>query len=533
LLSASAFLVHLSGGYIEMHFHFFVALALIALYQDWAPFLIAIGFVLVEHGVLGVIYPPAVYNHPSAWSNPWGWAGIHAIFVAAASVANLLAWRLNEQQALHDPLTQLANRTLFRDRVEHAHARARRHREPIAVIFVDLDRFKPINDTLGHDVGDHVLMTVAERLQGAVRAADSVARLGGDEFAILLEELDDTGEASRIARRIIDAFREPIAVRSGSVTLRASLGIAISDADSNDIDGLIRDADVAMYMAKRRGGGRYEVFDPGMRAAVVERHELEMELRDAARRGELRVEYQPTVALPDGDVVGVEALLRWDHPRRGIVSPGVFVPIAEESGQIVAIGRWVLERACRQYQTWRDEFPHRLPLRMSVNVSAVQLADGRFPRDVARILDETGVDPAHITLEITESALMEDSNAMARVLADLKSLGVRLAIDDFGTGYSSLQYLQRMPVDVLKIDRAFVNGLERGGEELAFARAICDLARTLALDTVAEGIELAAQADRLNDLGCDFGQGYLYARPLTPDRIAELLASEHVHRRAS
>jgi diguanylate cyclase (GGDEF)-like protein len=258
LLSASSFLVHLSGGYIEMHFHFFVALTVIALYHDWFPFLVAIGFVLIEHGVVGVLYPSAVYNHPSAQEHPWLWAGVHALFVSAASAANLLAWRLSEQQALHDPLTKLGNRALFRDRVEHAFTRARRRSDAIAVIFIDLDRFKPVNDTFGHDVGDRVLVVVAERLQEAVRAGDTVSRFGGDEFAILLEDITDTSDVTRVARRIIDSFREPIPVRGGPVTMRVSLGIAMNEDGATDVDGLIRDADVAMYLAKGRGGGRYE-----------------------------------------------------------------------------------------------------------------------------------------------------------------------------------------------------------------------------------------------------------------------------------
>jgi len=306
--------------------------------------------------------------------------------------------------------------------------------------------------------------------------------------------------------------------------MRVSLGIATSDADTHDLDGLIRDADIAMYIAKRRGGGRYEVFDPNMRSAVAEHLELELELRQALASHELRVHYQPTVSLALNQIVGVEALLRWEHPTRGTIAPGVFIPIAEEAGLIVGIGRWVLEEACREAHGWHQQFPDRCPLQVSVNVSVVQLADERFVQDVARILRSTGVAPGSITLEITESALMDDSERTGRVLADLKALGVRLAIDDFGTGYSSLNYLQRMPVDVLKIDRSFVDGLERGGEELAFARAICDLARTLSLQTIAEGIELPAQADRLGELGCELGQGFLYAKAQTPEQISALLA---------
>lgn len=524
LLGASAVLVHLSGGYIEMHFHFFVALAIIALYQDWLPFLAAVGFVLVEHGVVGVMFPTSVYNHASAWANPWAWAALHAVFVAAASTANLLAWRLTERQALHDPLTGLPNRTLFRDRVEHARTRARRRSEATAIILVNVDRFKPVNDTLGHDVGDKILGVVAERLRLAVRDADTVARIGGDEFAILLEDIADSTDATRIARRITDAFREPIPVRGGPVTMRVSLGIATNEEGADDVDGIIRDADVALNIAKRRGGDSYEVFEVSMRAAVSGRLQLEMELRDAVANNQLVLHYQPVVSLTTRRMVSVEALVRWEHPTRGMISPGDFIPIAEESRLIVSMGRWVLEEACRQAVEWHRRFPDQTPLGVGVNVSTVQLADDRFVQEVARILRVTGVSPHTITLEITETALMDDMKHTVRVLAELKALGVRLAIDDFGTGYSSLNYLQRMPIDVLKIDRAFVNGIERGGDQLVLARTICEMARTLSFKTIAEGIELPAQADRLRELGCELGQGFLYARPLPPIHIAALLS---------
>jgi diguanylate cyclase (GGDEF)-like protein len=525
LLISSSVLVHVSGGVIEMHFHFFVALAVIAFYQDWAVFLVAIGWVLVEHAVTGVLFPTAVYNHPSAWDHPWLWAGIHAAFVAAASTANLLGWRVNEQQALHDPLTRLPNRALFRDRVEHALARARWRTQQVAVCFLDLDRFKPINDTYGHHVGDEVLIDIAGRLRNAVRAGDTVARLGGDEFAILLEDLDEHADVMRLARRIQEALREPIQVRGRPIPLRASLGIALSEGGAADVDALIRDADVAMYSAKKRGGGRSLIFEPSMRAGLAERLELEMELRWAITNEQLAIHYQPTVNLATGEIVGVEALLRWTHRTRGPISPSVFIPMAEECGLIVPIGRWVLERACEQARRWHNAFPARAPLAMSINVSPLQLSRDDFVQDVARTLRETGIAPGSVTLEITESALMEDTDASTAALGQLKALGVHLAIDDFGTGYSSLNYLQRMPIDILKIDRSFVDRIDQGGDELAFARAIVELARTLSLRTVAEGIELESQAECLDQLGCDLGQGFLYARAVPADEMTRLLAS--------
>ena len=524
LLSSSAVMVHLSGGTIEMHFHFFVALAIIAFYQDWVVFLVAIAFVLLEHGVAGVLYPTAVYNHPSAWDNPWLWAGIHAAFVAAASTANLLGWRVNEQQALHDPLTGLPNRALFRDRVEHGLARGRWRRQQIAVVFLDLDRFKPINDTWGHHVGDQVLVDMAGRLRRTIREGDTVARLGGDEFAILIEDLDDPAEVTRIARRVLESMREPVLVRGRPIPLRVSLGIALSDGPIADVDALIRDADIAMYTAKKRGGSRYVLFEESMRAGVADRLELEMELRRALTQEQFEVHYQPTVSLATGAIVGAEALLRWNHPTRGSVSPAVFIPLAEETGTIVPIGRWVLEQACQQARKWQDAFPARTPISLSVNVSPIQLGRDDFVEDVARILTAANVCPSDITLEITEGALMEDTDASTLALDRLKALGVRLAIDDFGTGYSSLNYLQRMPIDILKIDRSFVERIERGGDELAFARAIVELARSLSLRTIAEGIELEEQAHCLGQLGCDLGQGFLYAKAVPPDELTRLLA---------
>jgi diguanylate cyclase (GGDEF)-like protein len=525
LLLSSSILVHLSGGVIEMHFHFFVALAIISFYQDWVVYMLAIAFVLVEHGVMGVMFPAAVYNHPSAWANPWLWAGIHAAFVAATSAANLLSWRATEQQALHDPLTSLPNRDLFRDRVDHGLARARWRTQQVAVMFVDLDRFKPINDTWGHHVGDEVLVDIAGRLRKAVRAGDTVARLGGDEFAILLEDLEDQTEIDLVAQRVLDAMKEPLRVRGQAIPLRLSLGVALNESSDTNVDDLIRDADVAMYSAKQRGGGKYVFFEQSMRTGAAKRLELEMELRVAVAKNQLAVFFQPYIDLKTGRLVGAEALIRWPHETRGMISPVDFIPLAEETGLIVPIGRWIMEQACHQARKWHERFPSRAPFAMSINVSSIQLAQPDFVKEVGRVLRTTGVQPEAITLEITETALMEDTDQGARALHDLKELGVRLAIDDFGTGYSSLNYLQRMPFDTLKIDRSFVNKIDRGGDELALCRTIVELARTLSLKTVAEGIELSAQADVLSRLGCDIGQGFLFARPVPAEEITRMLVS--------
>jgi diguanylate cyclase (GGDEF)-like protein/PAS domain S-box-containing protein len=423
--------------------------------------------------------------------------------------------------ALHDTLTGLPNRALFLDRLGLALRRTERRSGSVAVLFCDLDRFKIVNDSLGHDAGDRMLVDVASRIGAALRPADTVARFGGDEFTILCEDIAGEIEAATIAQRIVDVFREPFLLEDGEVFLATSLGIAIARGTDDRGADLIRDADAAMYRAKERGKGRYEIFDEAMRADAVARLETESALRRALERGELLLHYQPEVDLETGTVAGYEALVRWEHPVRGLLGPSAFIPLAEETGLIVAIGEWVLREACTEAARWAGLTPQ--PLTLSVNLSARQLAQHDLVAMVRRAMAETGTDPSTLCLEITESAVMESGTATTAQLRALKSLGVRLAIDDFGTGFSSLAHLRRFPVDVLKIDGTFVHGLGREPQDASIAAAVISLAHALGLTTVAEGIETAEQLAILTQLGCDRGQGHLFARAQPPAEAIRLV----------
>ena len=523
LVTSSAVLVHLSGGTIEAHFHFFVMVGIMTLYQDWLPFLIAIGYVVLHHGVMGTLAPAQVYNHPAAINHPLRWALIHGSFVLAASVASITAWKLNEEQSLRDALTRLPNRKLFRDRLDHALARSQRHPGTIAVLFIDLDDFKNVNDTMGHAAGDQLLTTVAERVRACIRPADTAARFGGDEFAVLVEDLGNAADATKVASRLIAGLAVPVALRGKDVPVRASIGIAIGAADV-PADDLLRNADVAMYTAKREAKGGYAMFESSMHVAVVDRLNLETELQAAVANDELVVHFQPLVQLESGELAGVEALVRWNHPTRGLLQPADFIEVAETTGAIVPIGAWVLEHACVKAQAWRTQYPER-NLSVSVNLSPRQFQQNDVVEMVAGALARTGLEPTALTLELTEGVVMFDSAETEAQLHALKALGVQLAIDDFGTGYSSMSYLRRLPFDILKIDKLFIDGIGGGPAESAFARAIMKLARTLELETVAEGIEGATQATELRDLRCDLGQGYFFARPQPAEAIEELLGS--------
>ena len=649
LLTASAVLVHLAGGATEMHFHFFVMIALIALYQDWVPFGTAIAFVVAHHAGLGYFHPHDVYDHSEAAARPLLWAFVHAIFVLAASAAQITNWRVTEMQheraeealresehrfraliehssdgvrvvsaegkvtynspsierefgaefmtpgsdsldavhpddqpklqamiagmkpddsemvevrlqngkwiearvtnlcevpgiegfvanfrevterkeleqrlahqAFHDSLTGLPNRALFADRIEHALlARRRDENQLVAVLFIDLDDFKTVNDALGHVTGDEVLVETSRRIAGCLRASDTCARLGGDEFGVLLEGVRDPGNAYDLATRLIEALSAEISTSQGSVAVNASIGLAFSQEDDR-ADDVIRDADLALYQAKGRGKGRLEIFEDGMRSAVLERLALKVEIHRALAAGEFVNHYQPVVSLSTGQVVGAEALVRWAHPTRGLLPPGAFIDIAEESGLIVGIGRDVLRRACADAMTWPDG-PDG-PLDIAVNLSVRQLQHDEVLHEVIDALRSTGLAPERLTLEITESVLVADPQAAAEALAALKRLGVRIAIDDFGTGYSSLSYLHRFPVDCLKIDKSFVDQLGGAGSEPALVQAIIGLADTLGLSVVAEGIEEPEQWTSLGALGCGLGQGYLFAKPMAlPEFVA-------------
>ena len=788
LLTSSAVLVHLSGGMIEMHFHYFVMVGVITLYQDWYPFLIAIGYVVLQHGFAGLVDPSAVYNHQAAVDSPWKWAGVHGFFILGMSGAGIASWRLNElfmagvlerqdqlmeaqsvarlgswerdvetgearwsrefyrlmgadpsavdpssgaffdfvhpddlphvqratdlakrdgtpftidfrvkpqdgdtevrwlhgrgrrtetpdgrlvitgtiqdvtdrkradddlhgtlsllaatldatadgllvvdhhgritsynrrfvdlwripadvlvdlddstvlgyvldqlvnpqlfvgkvrelydrpeadsrdivefldgrifernsmpqringetvgrvwsfrdvteqkrlekelaHQAFHDSLTNLANQALFRDRVEHALARASRAGEPMAVLFLDLDNFKRVNDSLGHTAGDELLVSVAERLRGCLRLSDTAARLGGDEFAILLEDVSHEADAEEVAGRIIEALQQPFGRGEREVFVSASVGIAFPTPGTTG-DQLLSEADLAMYTAKRRGKGRWETYRSDMHAAIADRLELEGDLRHGLARGELVAHYQPIVSLTSGAITGVEALVRWIHPTRGFMAPDTFIPLAEESGLVTELGRQMLLQACTQVRAWQLAHPSAASMTVSVNVSPRQLQDDTALGHVTEALQMSGLPAASLILEITETAMMQDTEATIAKLHALKALGVRIAIDDFGTGYSSLSYLQRFPVDLLKIDRSFVSTLagDDTGDQGSLAATIVSLAKTLRLRAVAEGVETEDQAAALAGLGCELAQGYHFARPSDADTVGRMLA---------
>ena len=426
-----------------------------------------------------------------------------------------------EQQAFTDTLTGLANRALFRDHLEHAAVRvARGHR--FAVLLADLDGFKAINDALGHDAGDAVLVEIGARIASCVRRSDTVARLGGDEFAVLLDDIADVSEAEQLADRIIDLLRPPVKVSGTDLHVGISIGVACPDAET--ANRALSDADVAMYEAKTKGRGRCVVFEPAMHDRAQQQLSLASALAEAIDRGQLELHYQPTISLVTRKLCGSEALLRWRHPELGLVPPATFIPIAERSDLILTIGRWVLERACRQAKQWAEQFPTTPPLKMAINLSGRQLADAGLVDDVATVLAVTGVEPQSIILEITESVLMDDTDLTLQRLGALKELGVRLAIDDFGTGYSSLAYLRRFPVDILKIDRSFVAAAARGAPGgQALVRTMVDLAKSLEMETIAEGIEPESEAAHIHDTGCNVGQGFLFAPALDVEQISRLL----------
>ncbi len=427
------------------------------------------------------------------------------------------------RQANHDPLTGLANRAAFRSRLEAAFAGPDRRGGTQAVLFVDLDDFKDVNDTLGHAAGDELLVAVAARLEDAVRPGDLVARLGGDEFALFLDGIPDPSVALSVAERAVGSLAAPVEVAGTWVQVGASVGLAMRHADSEP-ESIMREADVAMYTAKGRGKNRVERYDATLNDAVVEHQALKLDLAGVAERGELVIDYQPLVDLTDGSLVGVEALVRWQHPTRGLLPPSAFIDLAEQTGAIVAIGAWVLDTAAQQVVRWQCRY-RRPELTLSVNVSVCQLEDPGFVGAVADVLGRSGLDPTRLILEVTESVLADPAGAAAGCLQALRRLGVQVALDDFGTGYSSIGYLRQLPLDILKIDRSFVSGEQANLPGDVLLEAIVGLAQRLGLAVIPEGIEEPDQLSRLQGLGCQTGQGFLLSRPVAAAGIDRLLAT--------
>jgi diguanylate cyclase len=416
-------------------------------------------------------------------------------------------------QALHDPLTGLANRALLMERLAQALARTERRPSSVAVLFLDIDRFKTINDNFGHEVGDSVLACIGDRLRKALRPEDVASRFGGDEFVVLCEDLEDDRHVVTIANRIGRSISEPISLDAGEVVVTTSIGIAAARGIGDRPEVLLRNADAAVYRAKERGRDRLEFFDQRMRARLLSRSRRETELRHAIDAGELRLHYQPLVVMDDLRVERVEALVRWEHPRRGLLLPREFIPVAEETGFIVDLGSWVLREACCQTVRWEHAFPDQRLTSIAVNVSPRQLDHPDFEDTVWKIVDETGAEPKNLWFEITETAFMDPAPPVLEMLSRLRELGIHLAIDDFGTGYSSLSHLRQFRIDELKVDQTFVQGLERDAEDSSIVTAVVNLAHNLGLSAVAEGVETAEQSRRVQSVGCDLAQGFYFAAP--------------------
>jgi diguanylate cyclase (GGDEF)-like protein/PAS domain S-box-containing protein len=456
----------------------------------------------------------------SVFNNLLGDPNVAGVVVTARDVTERRRLEAElSHQAFHDSLTGLANRALFADRVSHALDRGVRRRNLFAVLFVDLDDFKTVNDSLGHAAGDELLVEVSRRFESCLRPEDTCARLGGDEFAVMIESIADPEAAIVVARRILGAIREPSWVMGSEVTVSASVGIAFGSG-AQTANEVLRSADLAMYRAKADGKSSYAVYEPSMHELVLERLALKADLQRSVVAEEFEIHYQPIVALQAGAIVGVEALVRWRHPERGLVYPDDFIPLAEETGLILPLGRFVMHGACREVRRWRSlGYGH---LGISVNISAKQLASPTLPAEVTAALGESSLEPSALTLEITESMLLDSQAVIAR-LEDLKQLGVQIAIDDFGTGYSSLNYLRRFPVDTLKLAKPFVEGVGSSPEQERLASAILRLGATLGLDTVAEGIEEYRQVERLRRLRCRYGQGHYFSPPVPADQIDDVL----------
>jgi diguanylate cyclase (GGDEF)-like protein len=459
-------------------------------------------------------------------------------FAALATTELELRHHLSEREirerqlrhdSLHDGLTGLPNRAYFMRRLGDATDRSRRMEDALfAVVFLDLDDFKLINDSMGHHVGDEVIMAVARRLEECVRGGDIVARLGGDEFAILLERVTDARDTAIVAERVQDALSKPINIGGFDHRVTASIGVALSSAANERPEYLLRSADMAMYRAKSAGRNRFEMFDRAMHAEALARLQIENELRRAVDNEDFLLYYQPIVSLSSGRIEMVEALIRWKHAERGIVAPADFVTVAEETGLIIPMGRWALTEACRQVQAWQTELAWEEPLGLSVNLSVRQFGQIDLVRMVAATLSDTRFPASSLHLEITESAIISQSHPAVNIIHDLRALGVAIHLDDFGTGYSSLSYLHRIPLDAIKIDRAFTSAIDSENLSREVVRAILGLVRAVGVDAVAEGVNSETQVDVLRELGCEFAQGYLFSRPLPPDEMRELLLQRHI-----
>jgi diguanylate cyclase (GGDEF)-like protein/PAS domain S-box-containing protein len=432
------------------------------------------------------------------------------------------------RNAFHDALTGLPNRLLFMERLTQTVSKAQQDKTyQFAVLFLDLDRFKVINDSLGHLVGDQLLVSIARRLEACVNPGDTVARLGGDEFTLLLENFQDERYAMQVAERVQESLARSFTIHGHEIFTSASIGITLSTTDFDRAEDLLRGADIAMYRAKAQGKACHEVFDTDMHTHVVGLMQLENDMRRAIEHQDFELYYQPIVALATGKIMGFEALVRWQHPEQGMISPVKFVPIAEETGLIIPLGQWVLREACRQLKEWQARFPNEPPLTVSVNLSSRQFSQQSLIGQIRQILDETGLDAHYLKLEITESAIMENTESAMDMLLQLKAMGIQLSVDDFGTGYSSLGYLYRFPMDLLKIDRSFISRVDVDGEKLELVRTIITLAWNLGMDVIAEGVETTKQLAQLKALKCEYAQGYLFSKPVDKQAAEALIAQSH------
>ncbi|HEX4654765.1 MAG TPA: EAL domain-containing protein [Mycobacteriales bacterium] len=534
LMLTSAVVVHLMHGSIEGHFHFFAMIPIVALYEDWIPFGLAVAVVLLHHGLMGTLAPKTVYDHANAWQHPWRWAFVHAAFFAAACVGAIINWRLHERardaeqelaaqmrhQAHHDALTGLPNRTQL---LEHAGGlldRAENRQASIAVLLIDLDRFKEINDVLGHASGDVLLAQVGPLMATAIRDGDVLARLGGDEFAAVLANADEDA-ACAVARRLLERLTQTIDIDGISLQVDGSIGIAVSHTGSgDDIDTLLRQADIAMYSAKRTRSG-YAVYEEEQNTSTLERLSMLGELRHAIANDQIVLHYQPKLSLPGVELVGVEALARWQHPTRGLLSPAEFIPVAESTGLIVPLTLQVLRMALAQLASWRSDGGD---FSVAVNLSPRCLAEPMLTQHVLDLLAEHNVPSRCLELEITEETLVLDPERALATLTALHTAGITISIDDFGTGYSSMAYLRRLPVSELKVDRSFVMGMLQQADDEVLVRSLVELGHNLGLTVVAEGVEDQATLDALTKVGCDIAQGFHLGRPMTPVAFEEWLS---------